>query len=38
LLPDFRLPEGGVHAVYPGRQPSVKVRTFIDLLRERLGS
>ncbi|PTR32961.1 DNA-binding transcriptional LysR family regulator [Luteibacter sp. OK325] len=38
LLPDFRLPEGGVHAVYPGRQPSVKVRAFIDLLRERLGS
>ena len=38
LLPDFRLPEGGVHAVYPGRQPSVKVRTFIDLLRERLDS
>lgn len=37
LLPGFRLPEGGVHAVYPGRQPSVKVRAFIDLLRERLG-
>ena len=36
LLPGFRLPEGGVHAVYPGRQPSVKVRAFIDLLRERL--
>jgi len=36
LLADFRLPEGGVHAVYPGRQPSVKVRAFIDLLRERL--
>jgi DNA-binding transcriptional LysR family regulator len=36
LLPAFRLPEGGVHAVYPGRQPSVKVRAFIDLLRERL--
>jgi DNA-binding transcriptional LysR family regulator len=36
LLPTFQLPEGGVHAVYPGRQPSVKVRAFIDLLRERL--
>jgi DNA-binding transcriptional LysR family regulator len=36
LLAHFHLPEGGVHAVYPGRQPSVKVRAFIDLLRERL--
>jgi DNA-binding transcriptional LysR family regulator len=36
LLPGFDLPDGGVHAVYPGRQPSVKVRAFIDLLRERL--
>jgi hypothetical protein len=26
-----------VHAVYPGKTPPVKVRAFIDLLRERLG-
>ncbi|WP_043693182.1 LysR family transcriptional regulator [Luteibacter sp. 9133] len=38
LLPGFTLPEGGVHAVYPGRQPPVKVRAFIDLLKERLAS
>jgi DNA-binding transcriptional LysR family regulator len=36
LLPEFRLPEGGIHAVYPERNPSIKVRAFIDLLRERL--
>jgi len=36
LLPRFRLPEGGVYAVYPGKQPPVKVRAFIDLLKERL--
>lgn len=36
LLPDYSLPEGGVHAVYPGRQPPVKVRAFIDLLKARL--
>ncbi|MET0256159.1 MAG: LysR family transcriptional regulator [Luteibacter sp.] len=36
LLPDHSLPEGGVHAVYPGRQPPVKVRAFIDLLKARL--
>lgn len=37
LLPGYRLPDGGVHAVYPGKTPPVKVRAFIDLLRERLG-
>ncbi|MET0935028.1 MAG: LysR family transcriptional regulator [Luteibacter sp.] len=38
LLPGYRLPDGGIHAVYPGKQPSVKVRAFIDLLREKLAS
>lgn len=36
LLASYRLPEGGIHAVYPGRQPPAKVRRFIDHLRERL--
>ena len=36
LLAQYRLPEGGIHAVYPGRQPPAKVRSFIDHLRERL--
>jgi hypothetical protein len=30
------LPQGGIHAVYPGKQPPAKVRSFIDHLRERL--
>lgn len=38
LLPGYTLPEGGVHAVYPGNQPPVKVRAFINLLKERLAS
>ena len=36
LLAQHRLPEGGIHAVYPGRQAPAKVRSFIDHLRERL--
>ncbi|UPG84561.1 LysR family transcriptional regulator [Luteibacter aegosomatis] len=36
LLDGYRLPDGGVHAVYPGKQTSVKVRAFIDLLKERM--
>ncbi|OOG45964.1 LysR family transcriptional regulator [Rhodanobacter sp. C01] len=36
LLAQYRLPEGGIHAVYPGRQPPAKVRSFIDHLRGRL--
>ncbi|TCV94700.1 DNA-binding transcriptional LysR family regulator [Luteibacter rhizovicinus] len=36
LLPGFHLPDGGIHAVYPGAKPSAKVRAFIDLLRERV--
>lgn len=38
LLPGYTLPEGGVHAVYPGRQAPLKVRLFIDLLKESLSS
>ncbi|MEX1828914.1 LysR family transcriptional regulator [Luteibacter sp. CQ10] len=36
LLDGYRLPDGGVYAVYPGKQTSVKVRAFIDLLKERM--
>ena len=36
LLAQYRLPEGGIHAVYPGRQPPAKVRSFIEHLRGRL--
>jgi DNA-binding transcriptional LysR family regulator len=36
LLARYRLPEGGIHAVYPGKRPPAKVRSFIDHLRERL--
>jgi len=36
LLDGYRLPDGGVHAVYPGKLTSVKVRAFIDLLKRRM--
>ncbi|MFC5582446.1 LysR family transcriptional regulator [Rhodanobacter terrae] len=36
LLAQYRLPQGGIHAVYPGKHPPAKVRRFIDHLRERL--
>lgn len=36
LLPGHELPVGGVYAVYAG-QPTVKVRAFIDVLRECMG-
>lgn len=36
VLDGYRLPDGGVHAVYPGKQTSVKVRAFIDLLKRRM--
>lgn len=36
LLPGYDLPVGGVYAVYAG-QPTVKVRAFIDVLRECMG-
>ena len=34
LLPGYRLPDGGIYAVYAGRQPAAKVRAFIAHLRE----
>jgi DNA-binding transcriptional LysR family regulator len=36
LLAQYRLPEGGIHAVYPDPQPPAKVRVFIDFMRDRL--
>jgi len=36
VLAQYRLPDGGIYAVYPGRQPPAKVRAFIDHLRTRL--
>lgn len=36
LLAQYRLPEGGIHAVYPGRQAPAKVRAFIEHLREHI--
>ncbi|MFN0041165.1 MAG: LysR family transcriptional regulator [Burkholderiales bacterium] len=37
LLPEWRLPSGGIFAVYPNvRFTPVKVRAFIDFFRERL--
>jgi DNA-binding transcriptional LysR family regulator len=33
LLAQYSLPEGGIYAVYPGRQAPAKVRVFIDHLR-----
>lgn len=36
LLAQYRLPEGGIHAVYPDPQPPAKVRAFIDFVRDRL--
>jgi DNA-binding transcriptional LysR family regulator len=33
LLPDYPLPEQGLHALYPpGRHLSAKVRSFVDFL------
>jgi DNA-binding transcriptional LysR family regulator len=36
LLAQYRLPEGGIHAVYPDKQPPAKVRSFIDHLRQQV--
>lgn len=37
LLPNWTLPQGGVHAVYPNaRYTSAKVRAFVDFLRNSL--
>jgi DNA-binding transcriptional LysR family regulator len=38
LLPQYRIPEGGIYAVYPDPQPPAKVRGFIDFMRDRLAS
>lgn len=38
LLAQYSLPECGIYAVYPGRQPPAKVRAFIEHLRVRLSS
>jgi len=38
LLAQYRLPEGGIYAVYPDPQPPAKVRVFIDFMRHRLAS
>jgi DNA-binding transcriptional LysR family regulator len=38
LLAQYRLPEVGIHAVYPDPQPPAKVRAFIDFLRGRLAA
>ena len=38
LLPDYRPPEQGLHALYPpGRHLSAKVRSFADFLVARFG-
>jgi DNA-binding transcriptional LysR family regulator len=35
VLPDWSLPSGGIHLVYPAtRQPAGKVRRFIDFFRD----
>lgn len=36
VLPDWRLADGGIYAVYPGGRPSPKVRALIDFLKPRL--
>jgi DNA-binding transcriptional LysR family regulator len=38
LLAQYRLPEGGIYAVYPDPQPPAKVRAFIDFMRNRLAA
>jgi DNA-binding transcriptional LysR family regulator len=38
LLAQYRLPEGGIYAVYPDPQPPAKVRAFIDFMRDRLAA
>lgn len=37
LLPDWKLPDGAIHAVYPpGRDLPLRVRRFVEFLRERI--
>ena len=39
LLPEWQLPEGGIHAVFPpGAHSPAKVRKLVSFLRERLGN
>jgi len=38
VLPRHRLPDGGIFAVYPGREPPAKVRAFIEHLRQHLAT
>lgn len=38
ILPHWRLPRGGIHAVFPSvRQQRKKVRVFIDAMRDHIG-
>jgi DNA-binding transcriptional LysR family regulator len=38
LLPDWRMPSGGIHAVFPpGRHLAAAARAFVDFYRERIG-
>jgi len=38
LLPEWQLPQEGIHAVYPAtRYMPAKVRALIDFLRQRIG-
>lgn len=37
LLPDWKLPDGAIHAVFPpGRDAPLRVRRFVEFLRERM--
>lgn len=38
VLPRYELPDGGIFAVYPGREPPAKVRAFIEHLRGHLAA
>lgn len=39
LLPDWKLPDGAIHAVFPpGRDVPLRVRRFVEFLRERMAA
>jgi DNA-binding transcriptional LysR family regulator len=39
LLPEWKLPDGAIHAVYPpGRDLPLRVRRFVEFLRGRIGT
>ena len=38
LMAQYSLPDCGIYAVYPGRQPPAKVRAFIDHMRATLAA